>query len=83
MIHGLSDHGRISLNDGFVFFDRVLHAPQSRAISVMEFPVHNNIYRTHAIISRGFYIFYLIYFSVVYNQERLVLETIYVLNEEI
>ena len=38
-------------------------------------------YRTHAIISRGLYIFYP-FFSAVYNQEQLILQTIYVVNKE-
>ena len=40
------------------------------------------IYRTGAIISRGLYIFYPI-FTEVYIVERLVLQTIYVLKQEI
>ena len=39
-------------------------------------------YRTHAIITRGLYIF-TPYFTAVYIVERLVLQTIYVLNKEI
>ena len=42
----------------------------------------NNNYRTRAFISRGLYIF-TPFFSAVYNQERLILQTIYVLNKEI
>ena len=40
-----------------------------------------SIYRTRAIISRGLYNFYPI-FSAIYNQERLILQTICVLNKE-
>ena len=40
-----------------------------------------NNYRTRNIISRGLYIF-TPFFSAVYNQERLILQTIYVLNKE-
>ena len=40
-----------------------------------------NIYRTRAIKTRSLYIFYP-FFSAVYNQERLILQTIYVLNKE-
>ena len=39
------------------------------------------MYRTRAIISRGLYIF-TPFFSAVYNQELLILQTIYVLNKE-
>ena len=39
-------------------------------------------YHTHAIIARGSYIFYPV-FSAVYNEERLILQTIYVLNKEV
>ena len=39
-------------------------------------------YRTRAIISRGLYII-TTFFTAVYNQERLILETIYVVNREI
>ena len=39
-------------------------------------------YRTRAIISRGLYIFYS-FFAAVYIVERLILQTIYVLNKEI
>jgi hypothetical protein len=38
-------------------------------------------YRTRAIISRGLYVF-TPFFTAVYNQERLTLETIYVVNKE-
>ena len=41
-----------------------------------------NIYRSRAIISRGLYIFTL-FFTAFYNQELLLLETIYVVNKEI
>ena len=37
-----------------------------------------NIYRTHAIISRGLYIFTL-FFTAVYIQKRLILQTVYAL----
>ena len=40
------------------------------------------VYRTRAIITRGWYVF-LTYFSVVYIVERLVLQTIFVLNKKI
>ena len=40
------------------------------------------IYRTRAIITRGLYIF-TPFFSAVYNRDRLILQTIYVLNKEI
>ena len=39
-------------------------------------------YRTRAMITRGLYIFYPI-FTAVYNEEWLILQTIYVLNKEI
>ena len=42
----------------------------------------NLFYQTHSIISHSLYIFNP-FFSAVYNQEWLILQTIYVLNKEI
>ena len=41
------------------------------------------MYRTCAIISRGLAIFFTRFFTAVYISERLVLQTIYVINKEI
>ena len=59
-------------NPRTVILEKVIFSSQCKII---------DNYRTRAIITRGLYIF-TPFFSAVYNQEQLILQTIYVQNKE-
>ena len=70
-----NDHSHWVCTPGIFFYAKVFET--TRYIYLIYL-----IYRTRAIITRGLYIF-TPFFSAIYNQKQLILQTIYVLNKVI